>query len=167
LYKYDKNSLNQFRKELYIRGIGFKKELQNNFLKGIDYNLYPYIRVSDDKHRYKNFPFELFGLTQIVSELKITSDKFFDYIPINGFAKYIPSERKELFISKLQEYGFELIYEQGDVSEENSDDNISNYIPEKLFPHFIKYTNDENYNITEIDEALKNYKKAKGTRLKT
>src|SRR5699024_2574660 len=94
LYKYDKNSLNQFRKELYIRGIGFKKELQNNFLKGIDYNLYPYIRVSDDKHRYKNFPFELFGLTQIVSELKITSDKFFDYIPINGFAKYIPSERK-------------------------------------------------------------------------
>src|SRR5699024_8751003 len=92
---------------------------------------------------------------------------FFDYIPINGFAKYIPSERKELFISKLQEYGFELIYEQGDVSEENSDDNISNYIPEKLFPHFIKYTNDENYNITEIDEALKNYKKAKGTRLKT
>ena len=33
LYKQDKNMFNQFRKELYIRGIGFKEELQNNFLK--------------------------------------------------------------------------------------------------------------------------------------
>ena len=169
LYKYDKNSLNQFRKELYIRGIGFKKYLQNNFLKGIDYNLYPYIKVSDEKHRYKTFPFDLFGLTQIVSELKISSDKFFNYIPINGFGKYIPYKRKELFISKLQEYGFELIYEHDEASKEkiDSEDNISNFIPEKLFPHFINYVNDAGYNINEIEEALNNYKNAKSTRLKT
>lgn len=103
---------NQFRKELYIRGIGFKEELQNNFFKGIDYSLYPYIKINDNKDRYKSFPFELFGLTQIVTDLKIKSDKFFNYVPVNGFDKFIMPERKELFISKLKEYGFELFYKQ-------------------------------------------------------
>ncbi len=171
LYKYDKNTLNQIRKELHIRGIGFKKELQNNFFKGIEYNLYPYIYVNDEKDRYKSFPFELFGLTKIVSDLKITSDKFFNYIPVNGFHKYIPAERKELFVSKLKEYGFELIYDHKHkvISEKKiaSDLDMSKYISTKLFPHFIKYCSDNNYNITEIDVALKNYKSAKGTRNKT
>lgn len=169
LYKYDKNTLNQVRKELHMRGIGFKKELQNNFLKGIEYNLYPYISVSDEKDRYKSFPFELFGLSQIVSELKISSDKFFNYIPVNGFHKFIPTERKELLISKLEEYGFELIYEHKEVNKKNieSDLDIYKYISDKLFPHFVKYCSDNGYSVVEIDEALKNYKNAKGTRNKT
>lgn len=33
LYIQDKNMFNQFRKELHIRGIGFREEFQNNFLK--------------------------------------------------------------------------------------------------------------------------------------
>ena len=169
LYKHDKNELNKLRKELHIRGIGFTKELQNNFLKGINYNLYPYIKVNDEKNRYNHFPFELFGLTQIVSDLKITSDQFFNYIPINGFDKYIPHERKELFISKLEEYDFELIHEEDDISKKivNSELNISNHIPESIFSHFIKYCNSQNFNINDINEALKNYKKSKGTRVKT
>lgn len=169
LYKHDKNELNKLRKELYIRGIGFTKELQNNFLKGINYNLYPYIKVNDEKGRYKHFPFELFGLTQIVSDLKINSDKFFNYIPINGFDKYIPHERKELFISKLEEYEFDLIYEKDDISKKvvNADLNMLNYIPESVFPHFIKFCNARNFDITNINEALKYYKNTKGTRVKT
>lgn len=169
LYKQDKKRLNQFRKELHIRGIGFKEELQNNFLKGIDYNVYPYISISDNKDRYKSFPFELFGLTQIVADLKINSDKFFSYVPVNGFDKFIIPERKELFISKLKEYGFDVIYKQENIIEKRShnDLDISNYVPDKLFSHFIKYCDKNDYTINEIDEALVEYKNAKGTRKKT
>ncbi|MFQ3783103.1 hypothetical protein AABD34_02170 [Staphylococcus saprophyticus] len=168
LYKQDKKRLNQFRKELHIRGIGFKEELQNNFLKGIDYNVYPYISISDNKDRYKSFPFELFGLTQIVADLKINSDKFFSYVPVNGFDKFIIPERKELFISKLKEYGFDVIYKQENIIEKRShnDLDISNYVPDKLFSHFIKYCDKNDYTINEIDEALVEYKNAKGTRKK-
>lgn len=169
LYIQDKNMFNQFRKELHIRGIGFREEFQNNFFKGIEYNIYPYISINDNKDRYKSFPFELFGLTHIVEDLKIKSDKFFNYIPVNGFDKFIMSERKELFISKLKEYGFELIYKQGDVIEKRSHDNrdISNYVPKQFFSHFINYCNNKGYAINAIDEALTEYKNAKGTRKKT
>ncbi|MBF7019886.1 hypothetical protein ISO99_08190 [Staphylococcus sp. 18_1_E_LY] len=169
LYKQDKNMLNQFRKELHIRGIGFREELQNNFLKGIEYNVYPYISINDNKDRYKSFPFELFGLTQIVVDLKINSDEFFNYVPVNGFDKFIIPERKELFMSKLKEYGFELIYKQEEVIEKRShnDLDISNYVPNQLFSHFIKYCKYKDYTINEIDEALAEYKNAKGTRKKT
>ena len=169
LYKQDKNMFNQFRKELYIRGIGFKEELQNNFFKGIDYSLYPYIKINDNKDRYKSFPFELFGLTQIVTDLKIKSDKFFNYVPVNGFDKFIMPERKELFISKLKEYGFELFYKQDEDIEKRvyNELDISKYVPYQLFSHFIKYCNRKDYTINEIDEALVEYKNARGTRKKT
>lgn len=169
LYKQDKNMFNQFRKELHIRGIGFKEELQNNFFKGIEYSVYPYIKINDNKDRYKSFPFELFGLTQIVTDLKIDSDKFFNYVPVNGFDKFIMPERKELFISKLKEYGFELFYKQEEVIEKRvyNELDISNYVPYQLFSHFIKYCNRKDYTINEIDEALVEYKNAKGTRKKT
>ncbi|HDH7094228.1 TPA: hypothetical protein PJA86_001895, partial [Staphylococcus aureus] len=169
LYKQDKNMFNQFRKELHIRGIGFKEELQSNFLKGIEYSVYPYIKINDNKDRYKSFPFELFGLTQIVADLKINSDKFFNYVPVNGFDKFIMPERKELFISKLKEYGFELLYKKEEVIKKRVYNklDISKYVPYQLFSHFIKYCNNKDYTIYEINEALVEYKNAKGTRKKT
>ncbi|PTI19942.1 sigma factor-like helix-turn-helix DNA-binding protein, partial [Staphylococcus warneri] len=104
-----------------------------------------------------------------MTDLKIDSDKFFNYVPVNGFDKFIMPERKELFISKLKEYGFELFYKQEEVIEKRvyNELDISNYVPYQLFSHFIKYCNRKDYTINEIDEALVEYKNAKGTRKKT
>lgn len=44
---------------------------------------------------------------------------------------------------------------------------ISKYVPYQLFSHFIKYCNRKDYTINEIDEALVEYKNARGTRKKT
>lgn len=173
LYIKDKTTLNQLRKELHIRGIGFKKEYQNNFLKGIEFELYPFIKVENENERYKRFPFDLFGLSQIIDDLKISSDKFFNYIPINGFDKYIPREKKELFMAKLKEFDFQLIYESDVIYDEHKgmnkmeNQNITNYIPEKVYPHFIKFCKLNGYNIKNLEKALQTYKSAKGTRLKT
>ncbi|WP_142920232.1 hypothetical protein, partial [Staphylococcus xylosus] len=170
LYIKDKTTLNQLRKELHIRGIGFKKEYQNNFLKGIEFELYPFIKVENENERYKRFPFDLFGLSQIIDDLKISSDKFFNYIPINGFDKYIPREKKELFMAKLKEFDFQLIYESDVIFDEHKgmnkmeSQNITNYIPEKVYPHFTKFCKLNGYNIKHLEKALQTYKSAKGTR---
>lgn len=179
LYIKDRTAFNLVLMEMQLRGIAFTERHQSNLLKGIDFDLEPYIKASKDTNNFKKFPFKFFGLSNLVADLKIESDLFFNYIPLSGFDKYIPNEKKHLFPYKLKEYGFELIsstQEKMDDEHYEIDTNttpkiretsMEYYIPKEIFPHFINFCEDNGYTMEKIDVALESYKNAKGTRKKT
>ncbi|OFS62295.1 sigma factor-like helix-turn-helix DNA-binding protein [Nosocomiicoccus sp. HMSC09A07] len=179
LYIKDRTAFNLVLMEMQLRGIAFTEQHQSNLLKGIDFDLEPYIKASKDTNNFKKFPFKFFGLSNLVADLKIESDLFFNYIPLSGFDKYIPNEKKHLFPYKLKEYGFELIsstqekmddehYEiDTNTTPKKRETSMEYYIPKEIFPHFINFCEDNGYTMEKIDVALKSYKNAKGTRKKT
>lgn len=175
LYRRDKEVFNLVLMEMQLRGIAFTEKHQNNILRGIDFELEPYIKASGDTTNFKKFPFQFFGLSHIVEDLRIESDLFFDYIPLSGFDKYIPNEKKELFPAKLKEYGFELISSTHEKLEEENyeidtntasevrEASIEYYVPKEVFTHFIIFCKRNNYSIDDLSTALVYYKNAEGT----
>ena len=61
-------------------------------------------------------------------------------MPVNGFDKFIMPERKELFISKLKEYGFELFYKQDEDIEKGYITNLI-YLNMFLINYFLTLLN--------------------------
>ncbi|WP_239775356.1 hypothetical protein [Mammaliicoccus sp. N-M50] len=76
LYIDDQRDFNLFLKELYIRGISFKGEWNTNLFHKIEYNLYPYIYVEDDKKRFESLSLNMFSLSNLISDHNINSDLF-------------------------------------------------------------------------------------------
>ncbi|SUM30862.1 Uncharacterised protein [Staphylococcus gallinarum] len=102
---------------------------------------------------------------KIIDDLKILQTNFSTIYRSMVFDKYIPREKKKLFMAKLKEFDFQLIYESDVIFDEHKgmnkmeSQNITNYIPEKAYPHFIKFCKLNGYNIKNLEKALQTYKK--------
>ncbi|MCD8916244.1 hypothetical protein K2V61_11900 [Staphylococcus simulans] len=147
LYIHDIKSFNLLTKEIYIRGLSFKDKYKNNYLKKNNYNHGLIIYKKSNENSYKTFPFREFGLGDLVKDLKVDNDLFFNYVPIEAIYKYIPSEKQQMFQYKLKEFGFTLLVEdeitkilsenkyRSDKSEENCNEkNLMNSAETSLIP---------------------------------
>lgn len=177
LYKTDSKKFNFLLKELYLRGFDFEEKYQNNYFPKVEFDLYPYIYVNNNEERYKKLDLIKFSLSNLINELQIKTDLFFNYMPLNGFFKYIPKEKQDYFEKELLSCGFKLIYKPKQVLEEkheilvnvnNQFKKINTIIPESKFSHFINFCNNLNTKqFNSLNELLELYKRNKGTRKKT
>ncbi|WP_239748894.1 MULTISPECIES: sigma factor-like helix-turn-helix DNA-binding protein [unclassified Mammaliicoccus] len=167
LYIDDQRDFNLFLKELYIRGISFKGEWNTNLFHKIEYNLYPYIYVEDDKKRFESLSLNMFSLSNLISDHNINSDLFFNYMPLEGFYKYIPKEKREYFKRELLSSGFELVYSSNIKSKKKVLTYVNGfgYDMDKLifgdefdhFKNFCKYQKNKNYRSFKM--LIEDYKK--------
>ena len=58
LYIIDIEKFNLVLKELYFRGIGFKKEYQSNFLKNINFEIKEIIKIDKNNNSFKKIDFK-------------------------------------------------------------------------------------------------------------
>lgn len=120
LYTYNYDDFDKVLKELQLRGVGFIKEYQNNFLKKVNYKIDEIIKVQNDENRLSKIDFTSFGLGDFIHDFFVEGDLFFNYIPLNGFYSLIPSFKRELFRKTLVDAGFLIIHK--DTLEQNAKD---------------------------------------------
>lgn len=175
LYLEDQEEFNLFLKELYIRGFSFNEKWQNNLFHKIDYQHYPFIYVDNDKKRFESLSLKMFSLSNIVSEFNINSDLFFNFIPLEGFYRYIPKEKREYFKNELLTKGFKLIYNPSEIKSDQIliyingvQKDIEELIPGKEFTHFKEFCKIQSKkNYSSFNLLLEDYKKSKSVRVKT
>lgn len=165
LYTDSYDDFNKVLNELSIRGIGFQEKYQNNFLKGINFQLDEIIKVSTNEERIKKIDFNFFGLGNFTEDYMVEDDRFFNNIPINGLYALIPSFKRILFRAELIKLGFDLtsLKESG---ENNKDRNkISSYFPPSSFYDFLKYCEKKSiYYLEDLnDSTLLEYKETPQT----
>lgn len=178
LYIIDIEKFNLVLKELYFRGIGFKKEYQSNFLKNINFEIKEIIKIDKNNNSFKKIDFKFYGLGNFIEDYRISDDRFLNDIPLDGLYSLIPSFKRNLFKRNLEKMGFKVT----NISEENEGNEIlespdkfnldlskrklKSYLDKRFFNHFLNYCDDKSLHYLEdINKAiLHEYKECKGTR---
>lgn len=92
--------------ELSLRGYSFISNNKTGFLPS-NYESKKYVRVSNqESDNYKKINFHIIGLGDIISKFHIDSDKFFDYIPIEGFLKLNKNISLDMVENEFKNSGF-------------------------------------------------------------
>lgn len=174
-YKTDIKEFQNVLKEINFRGISFNQEYQNNFLKGIDYEIKEIIKTDSDEKKFLEIDFKTFGLGDFITNFRIKKDSFFNFIPLAGLNTLIPPFKQKLFRDELLRCGFslEILNESKQHLEKNSKKNNKNKIEDfytsHYYRHFLNFCNQKGLTyIYEIDnEVIEDYSKFKGTRKNT
>lgn len=86
IYKKDPLEFIKLSQELSFRGCAFKLSSPNNLLENLHFEeSREYIFVKENKFRYKTFNFDKYKLGDLVSKYKINDDRFFNFVPVEGF----------------------------------------------------------------------------------
>lgn len=154
----------------------FTLDRQSPIFNSINLEKDEYIYVEDNQHRYMKLVFERFRISDLVQKYKIEDDRFFCFIPIEGFQVFNKSTYYEALKEHFIECGFQIIskeeikkklldksgkkmHEEGIV--ENLDErkfsfpeDIKGYPVEVVFSenkeaHFIRYCNFKNIELIE------------------
>lgn len=134
--------------ELTLRGYEFRSAKQNHFFpENCEASMI--IKANNNLERYKKINFFILGLGGFVSKYKISSDQFFDYIPIEGFLRLNKYISKDMLINEFKNAGFNI--------ENLSKARISLFdvIKESEFPKLITTIKKENINT--IKDFCNNY----------
>ncbi|UXR52742.1 sigma factor-like helix-turn-helix DNA-binding protein [Staphylococcus simulans] len=157
MYIKDIKKFNSFKKEMFIRGIGFKEEYQNNFLKGANKDIFPFLYKEYNENRFKEIIFDKFGIGDLIDEFNVKSDLFFNYISLPSLLSIIPKEKRVVFQNKIKDCGYRFIYEEVKEHRNINSRDLFKQFPEK-YEHFIQYCERRESN-DSIEELLENYKK--------
>ncbi|AQS09894.1 RNA polymerase sigma factor RpoS [Clostridium saccharobutylicum] len=100
IYTKDQTEFIRLYQELAFRGCTFITKMQSNLLQNIEItNDDNYIFVNDNNYFYKNINFNKYKLGDLVVKYKINDDRFFNFVPIEGFKAF----NKEIDLEKLSE----------------------------------------------------------------
>ena len=150
LYKEDKEKFNDITLELTIRGFTFTSSKNASIFPKCYISENPYIIVVNSKRiDISKIDFKFYGLGLLLNKFQISSNLFFNFIPIEGFLTLNPQLNISLFKKELEEAGFVIKKAQSNVRNssltrikrtENKIDipDILTVIHEKEYLHYIK-----------------------------
>lgn len=100
VYKRDQVEFIKLSQELSFRGCTFKLRSPNNLLQNLQFSdVGKYIFTKENICRYERFNFDKYKLGDLVGKYKINDDRFFNFVPVEGFKIF----NKYIDINELQE----------------------------------------------------------------
>lgn len=109
LFVEDNKAFYRLRDELILRGIGFRKEYQNNYLLGRHYDIRTIIIKTEHTNAYKNINFTMHGGANFIERFNIQSDLFFHNIPWEGILHFLPNASEAFLKKEFEREGFTFI----------------------------------------------------------
>src|SRR5699024_10956165 len=94
------------RDELILRGFGFKKEYQNNYLLGREYEIHSILIKLEDTHAFKKLDFAMFGASNFIERFNVQSDLFFHNVPWEGILHFLPNASSDYLKKEFEKEGF-------------------------------------------------------------
>ncbi len=109
-YKSNRSLFRTFVDELALRGFEFVSEKANNMLPKTKYRGFePYIYISKNDNIHRNIDFEKLGIADFLIRFKVSSDMFFNYVPIRGFIYLNPNLTEDICLHEFKKAGFDII----------------------------------------------------------
>lgn len=125
---YKQNNQKKFRNlvdELAFRGFEFAS--QSNVLPKLSYSEdEDFLFVKEDKARYKKIDYSFLGLNNLIERFNITSDLFFNFIPISGFNYLNKSITRANLINQFANLNFNIVEDTTNFQMQLSLDNQEN-----------------------------------------
>lgn len=122
LFVEDNKAFYHLRDELILRGIGFRKEYENNYLLGRHYEIHHVIVKIENTDSFKNINFTMHGAANFVDRFHIQSDLFFHHVPWEGVLHFLPNASSAYLQKEFEKEGFSIIpvedYEAVSLAEE-------------------------------------------------
>ena len=107
-YRSDSLKCSDLIEELSLRGYSFVSNNETGILPN-NYESTKYIRVNSlENNNYKKINFHIIGISDIISKFHIDNDKFFEYIPIEGFLKLNKNVLLDIIENEFKNAGFVL-----------------------------------------------------------
>lgn len=196
LFTIDNKKFYNLRDELILRGIGFHKKYQNNYLLGRNYEIQNVLIKTENTDSFKKINFSVIGASNFIERFQITSDLFFHNVPWEGLLSLFPNTAESFLRRAFEKEGFSFApiegYQAIPLMEAQSDDNnlvkepmyiendylydysqlelpIEHYFQGNIFQHFLKYCQANNIQIfSDLSlDKINDYAKQKFTRQKT
>lgn len=149
LYKNNIKNFYSTRDELILRGINFDTGYKNNIFPFLDYSDSPKIIVTSQNDYYKKIDFSLLNIPDFIERFKVSSDFFFDEIPLQGFTVLSKNVSTEYVSNIFMQAGFVTsefpLKDSSILIEEKETPKISEFFSKQEFLSFHKFCLDNNY----------------------
>ena len=135
LFTIDNKKFYNLRDELILRGIGFHKKYQNNYLLGRNYEIQNVLIKTENTDSFKKINFSVIGASNFIERFQITSDLFFHNVPWEGLLSLFPNTAESFLRRAFEKEGFSFApiegYQAIPLMEAQSDDN--NLVKEPMY----------------------------------
>lgn len=127
LYLSNRSDFINIVEELSLRGFSFHTAKPNNILPPGVVSTASLIWASEDHERFQRLDYQSLGLSGFNQRFKVNSDRFFHYVPIEGFKTINRNLDIALLESELLKAGFEVKVAVDGVIKETSQAYLINY----------------------------------------
>lgn len=114
LYVKDRTEFIKVVDELTLRGFSFYTEKPNNILPSGQPSYARYIYAKDNENKFERLDYQSLGLSGFLQRFQVDDDRFFQYVPIDGFKNINRHLDVQLLESELLKAGFSLYDQEAD-----------------------------------------------------